>query len=657
MAAASDPASGSRFNVRWLKDGVEGARLTLRAGSLDELKRKVRTELNPHLSDLDGFQLIDRTTSAVLRADTFRIIPEVREVLLFYAGMEGTFEHGEYRPPPAATMADTLNKDLDNLAALNELVENAIEYARPNSTKRDPNKVEITITPPTTESGGVGTIEIADNGIGMTDQQVRGFITTGRSHAHSPLQGPEALEYLGGKIGVYGIGKLAGLFFGENACMELKTRTHDSPVYTRTQMSKAGSRAAGAMGADLLSSHAVAGSDEVERGASWTVITLTNVPKSFFDSCARPPSVAHGAGGASGGAASASSSAAGSRRRRRGGGGASAAVPVRGRAAHRLEGKEDDNFTRLRHSLANKYFFYITGQGKGFLAALGGWEAEHDVGDAHTIQIVLNKIRISQMDSSMRRAVRCIGELQHWGADRGKSLVTANGFFPSNDDAPLSDHDWKRIQGKLLFSPPYDGDDQIVRRGEAFDRVPLEVYRPVRRGDTGGRDDESYRAIGVTLLRSAKRDHDRVVWIPFRDVRRAYRRLAPKVTKQGLIRNPGAKRDAKPNPFWREKQYKLPLAVYCHKTTGASCSKGDPNAVLVAEILLLYLPSVEIEGEAIELLDTIGGFAADQDMLEDGCKNERWAKGPRLVTVWNSLVLAKEHLLGVRCHSGRRSTP
>ena len=348
------------IKVRWFKrDDTEGLPLELHVLPTPEAIKSAVAE---------ALEASDDTPSSdeyrLVLSGSFEILTEAALQHLLSAGSSGAssdplivihllrtnqsdcFQDGapqEFRPPPSHHLADTLNQDLNNLAALGELVENSIEFSKDERLLRDGEKNEIHID----LNRDAQTIVVRDNGSGMTRLQLEAFVTTGRTKRasggsgggsssssatlqKSPLLGggsgggssgsgsasssataqPAAtpkpspkedpwtiargaskdpwvcgactlensaaqlrctacrtpsprrrrakqprrkltpnrpkdsvpsLEYLTGKLGVYGIGKFAALFFGPSVHVNLKTHTFDAPVYSEMVMSKEGS--------------------------------------------------------------------------------------------------------------------------------------------------------------------------------------------------------------------------------------------------------------------------------------------------------------------------------------------------------------------------------------------------------------------------------
>ena len=214
---------------------------------------------------------------------------------------------------------------------------------------------------------------------------------------------------------------------------------------------------------------------------------------------------------------------------------------------------------------------------------------------------------------------------------------------------------------QIFFSPPDFGEGQTIRIGEAFDQVPVEIYRVVAMPLPS-----QPLHIGVAFIKNGKSDivgrQDRISYEPLSLLQRSYRRrtFVP-------VAAPTAQQS-----FWLNSEWALALQVCVNGITGSACSSTHPNAVTVAEIMLIYMPSVEIEGEGLEILKQIGGFAAEQDVNAGPSQKNRWAES-RLVTLWQSLVLPHEVLDGkgrlpfmedapevrtrARGHGGRKAPP
>ena len=99
--------------------------------------------------------------------------------------------------------------------------------------------------------------------------------------------------------------------------------------------------------------------------------------------------------------------------------------------------------------------------------------------------------------------------------------------------------------------------------------------------------------------------------------------------------------------FWAQQEWMLPLRIYVDPDGNQPHLKPRGDSTLVAEMMLIYMPSVEVDGgEALELLKLIGYFAGEQDVFAragNAHRPEHWATS-RLITMWNTLVLAHETL-------------
>ena len=641
--------------------GLEGEPLQLqRCANVAALRAAVEAELQTRLVAPDGWTIVDARSyakdeelGALLSSDlALGASAPQRELLVVREGYtEDVFSHGEYRPAAAPSLIDAVNNDLDNVSALNEIIENSIEFLRPGAV----NRIWINL------DREKSTITIRDNGIGMTEAQVRCFVTAGRTKrspaaaasssssaaaAAASVHVVPALKHLSGKIGVYGIGKYAALHFGKRAKVKMETRTEDSPLYTRMLMSNESNEEVGAAGAQEIETRPLE-ARTAAWGVSWTVITISDVWDSFFTDCEEAASSSSPGGAAAGGAAASSSSGSrqGNSKRRR-----SKLVGV----------KDDKKFGKLRHALATKYFFHITGI--SFLHNIA--RVFLDTYDLaleakvrfRKVNIELNGIAIQKTDTSIKRFCRSITEIKQWGPFVGHDGSSFFGGLQQAPGAQITGRDlqnwldadatpgkrgsnWsKKLAGKLLFSPPNFGEEQTIRVGEAFDPVKLEVYRIVKKPLPS-----KPLHFGVQFIKNGKSGDGeggdragvagpRVSFEPLSFLQRSYRRRP--------LNDFGVAPTAQQR-FWHNTEWACELHVCVHGITGAACDDSDPNAVTVAEIMLIYMPSVEIKGEALEMLDVLGGFAAEQDMSQ----SNRWAES-RLVTLWQSLVLPHETLDG-----------
>ena len=165
--------------------GLEGVPLALQCcANVAALRTSVEAALQSRLVAPNGWTIVDARTyaadarlSALLASDlaaklSSSVLAAPREVIVVREGFtDDVFSHGEYRPAAAPSLIDAVNNDLDNVSALNEIIENSIEFLRPGAE----NKIWIQLDREEKK------ITIRDNGIGMTEAQVRCFVTAGRT--------------------------------------------------------------------------------------------------------------------------------------------------------------------------------------------------------------------------------------------------------------------------------------------------------------------------------------------------------------------------------------------------------------------------------------------------------------------------------------------
>jgi hypothetical protein len=164
--------------------------------------------------------------------------------------------------------------------------------------------------------------------------------------------------------------------------------------------------------------------------------------------------------------------------------------------------------------MATKYYFYMAGT-KDFEALGCGIVGEQD--SMKRVDIFLNKQNLRNVDTSIRRQMQCLAELNHFGPATTRLQCADTDWFDDMPDAG-STQEWLRkrvrkpntetggevltneilLKSLLFFSPPNNGEEVELGIGQVFVPVPLEVYRIVKFYP------EDPGSIGVTFIRSAK---------------------------------------------------------------------------------------------------------------------------------------------------------
>ena len=204
--------------------------------------------------------------------------PELK-VFVRRQGWTNLYSDGLLDAPTRAHIIDSHTSEVTYIVGISEILDNAIEAAFSSPTAVD-RSIHVRLNRKNRS------LEFFDNGVGMNMEQMRAARELGTSRrATYDYKAPPSQDFLNGRIGKYGIGKMAAFAFGEGgkgATITISSKTQESLEVVETVQDQKLIEEVDRLVFKLTSRPPT----EIEAesfGSHWTLLRIDNVSKHFFD--------------------------------------------------------------------------------------------------------------------------------------------------------------------------------------------------------------------------------------------------------------------------------------------------------------------------------------------------------------------------------------